>query len=539
MLPEKAMNRLIAYLLALFLAVASVKDAQAQTASPGDGQADAGDPIAAMLDSLVTLNKVIRFNDLNGNGTGTAATSDEAVPRFGDTEYSDRMAAIVSPIPLTYNEEVRQYIDLYAYKKRALTSRVLGLADLYFPLFEEILDREKLPEELKYLAIVESALNPIARSRVGATGIWQFMYNTGKLYKLEINSYIDERRDPIRATEAACQYFKDMYGIYKDWLLVIAAYNCGAGNVNRAIVRSGGHTDFWSISRFLPRETRGYVPAFIAVTYVMKHAREHNLQAVPPVYSYFEVDTVWIDQRTSLSRIAAVTGLPGEVVQYLNPLYKRGVIPSGAGQQLVRLPRNKIAGFLAGTDRLYAPEAREEAPVLATLNVGNKAPEGYEFVYRKQWRTHRVRSGESLSVIADRYDCNVAQVRKWNKLSSTRIYPGQRLKVYAYARVKQKLPDPPGDTAKKADETRTVEASVQVADSTSVASVAADDPAGTDETPSPARQYIYHVVQQGDTLWKIANMYEGVTIQQIMELNKITEVRDLRTGTRLKVMVTG
>ena len=243
------------------------------------------DPIIELMDSLVMLNNIVRFNSISNSTEGI--TSNKDLPHYSDEIYEQRMAKIYSPIPLVYNEEVKRYIELYAYKRRALTSRVMGLSDLYFPLFEEVLDKEGLPLEFKYLAIVESALNPIAVSKMGATGLWQFMYNTGKMYNLKINSYYDERRDPIKSTHAACRYFKDMYKIYGDWLLVIAAYNCGPGNVNKAIRRSGGKRNFWEIAKYLPSETRGYVPAFIAITYVMHYANEHQIFAKQPAYNYF------------------------------------------------------------------------------------------------------------------------------------------------------------------------------------------------------------------------------------------------------------
>jgi membrane-bound lytic murein transglycosylase D len=528
------------YLVLALSLLTVVPVARAQTEAlntSGEAATAQQDPIAEMLDSLVTLNNVIRYNALNTpNCESTPGAPGCKAPQFTDEEYRQRIEAISSPIPLTLNDEVRRYIDLYAYKKRGLTARVLGLSDLYFPLFEEILDREQLPEELKYLAIVESALNPIARSRVGATGIWQFMYNTGKLYGLRIDSYIDERRDPIRATEAACQYFKDMYAIYNDWLLVIAAYNCGAGNVNRAIVRSGGQTDFWQISRFLPYETRGYVPAFIAVCYVMKNAAEHRITPVEPAFSYFEVDTMWIDNRTTLHRIADATELPLDVVRYLNPLYKRGVIPDRQGQQLVRLPANRMSAFLAHADQLYAPEKKKEAPVLATLNISNKPPDGYEFVYKKGMKTHRVRWGESLSVIADKYECSISQIKRWNGLSSSRIYSGQRLKVYGWTRSLRKLP-PVEETA--AADTLQKDTTTALADTAADREMPATGQTENGRDNKASSKFVYHVVQQGDTLWKIAKMYDGATIEQIMELNRITEVRDLKTGTRLKVLVSG
>jgi membrane-bound lytic murein transglycosylase D len=311
------MNSLKCLCLCFFLCASgiinSVQSQSVPVSNPVTDTKLVNDPIIELLDSLVMLNNIIRFNSISNNETGITSIKD--VPNYSDEIYEQRIGKIYSPIPLVYNEEVKKYIDLYAFKRRGLTSRVMGLSELYFPLFEEILDKEGLPMEFKYLSIVESALNPIAVSKMGATGLWQFMYNTGKMYNLKIDSYYDERMDPIKATHAACRYFKNMYDIYGDWLLVIAAYNCGPGNVNKAIRRSGGKTNFWEIAKFLPAETRGYVPAFIAVTYVMNYASEHQIFPVQPAYNYFEVDTLAVDKSVSLKKISAAVNFPLDVIK--------------------------------------------------------------------------------------------------------------------------------------------------------------------------------------------------------------------------------
>ena len=248
---------------------------------------DSYDPIVAALDSLVSQNYIQRLGSSAAYSYTNAGQKSLDVPTYSGDVYQKRMEKIQTPIPLCYNNQVKEYIDLYAVKRRSTMQRVMGLSGFYFPMYEQILDQQGLPLEFKYLSIVESALNPMATSRMGATGLWQFMLATGKLYNLKVNSFIDERRDPEKSTYAACQYFKDMFAIYNDWLLVIAAYNCGAGNVNRAIARSGGKHTFWEIAQYLPRETRGYVPAFIAVTYLMSFPAEHNLTAIPPLLCYF------------------------------------------------------------------------------------------------------------------------------------------------------------------------------------------------------------------------------------------------------------
>lgn len=412
------------------------------------------DPIIEALDSLVKLNNVLRFSNLNPK---VSATADRSVPVYSEDVYKARIARMSSPIPLTYNEQVRKYIDLYAYKMRGHTSRVLGLSELYFPLFEEALDKEGLPLEFKYLAIVESALNPVAVSRVGATGLWQFMFNTGKMYDLTVNSYIDERRDPIKSTYAACKYFKDMYAIYGDWLLVIASYNCGPGNVNKAIRRAGGKTDFWEIAQYLPAETRGYVPAFIAVTYVMNHSSEHNIFPVQPAFNYFEVDTLAIEKQISLKKIAETINLPQDVITYLNPVYKSGVIPSSGGPGILRLPTNYVPAFIAAEPMLFpavdpstlantsngTTEGVNSAPA---INTEKDAGVEYKTEIRRVKKVYTVKSGDSLNAIAARLGCTVKDLKAWNNLSSTTIHKGRQLKYFTNVKIKVPVKKKPLNT---------------------------------------------------------------------------------------------
>jgi membrane-bound lytic murein transglycosylase D len=515
-----------------------------------DATQQCNDPIVEMLDSLVTLNNVIRFNN-----TLALNSSDQTlnnIPSFTDQVYNERISKIITPIPLVFNDQVKEYIHLYADRKRQLTSRVLGLSQLYFPLFEEILDKEGLPIEFKYLSVVESALNPIAKSRVGATGLWQFMLSTGKLYNLNVNSYTDDRRDPVKATYAACKYFKDMYEIYHDWLLVIASYNCGAGNVNRAIVRSGGKTNFWEISRFLPKETRGYVPAFIAVCYVMNYSSEHNLTPVTPSFSYFEVDTLMIHQRTTLAKIAKTVDLPLDVISFLNPIYKKGIIPETEGAQLVRLPANKVSAFLMNGNDLYTPDPPEVAPILASLPVKPQAnDDDFEYTYKQVKKSHTVRHGETLSDLAADYNCSSGDIKKLNKLKSAHLHAGQKLKILAWVRVK----NPISATQKTETAKATIENDSSTGNNNDISSLSADvdnakngDSAVAIEnsvTTSDSGnkidepKYIFHLVQRGDTLWNIARRYEGATVDQIMELNKISNNKSLKAGTKLKVMISG
>ncbi|RLD66964.1 MAG: lytic transglycosylase [Bacteroidetes bacterium] len=288
----------------------------------------------------------------------------DSIPSYLDTTYRERIAYmdIQSPFSFRYNEDVRKMIYFYAERRPGMISRALATKELYFPLFEEMLDKYQLPMELKYLAIVESALNPRARSRAGAVGLWQFMPATGRLYGLHSNSRIDDRMNPYKATEAACQHFVDLYERYQDWNLVLAAYNAGSGNVNKAIRRAGGPTDYWSIRQYLPRETRAYVPAFIAVNYFMKYAYAHNIEPRKQIqFSYYQTDTVYIQKEISFTQIADWLDLDVNEIKMLNPQYQRNNIPASSTQPLVlTLPLDKIGAFILNENLIISGLSKEE-----------------------------------------------------------------------------------------------------------------------------------------------------------------------------------
>jgi membrane-bound lytic murein transglycosylase D len=547
----------------LLFTAAPVRAQEVPPTSPAPAVEENYDPIVAMLDSLVTLNHVIRYNNLDGNCFDATASGTCAGPQFSDEVYSERINNINSPIPLSYNRYVKEFIELYANRKRGLTQRVMGLSNLYFPVYEEVMDKEGIPLEFKYLSIVESALNPIAVSRVGATGPWQFMYQTGLLYNLKVNSFTDERKDVYKATEAACQYFKDMYKIYGDWLLVIASYNCGAGNVNRAIKRSGGKTNFWEIMPYLPKETRGYVPAFIAVTYVMNYTHEHNLYPVAPAYNYFQVDTIRVNGQVNFNTLASTIDLPLEVISYLNPIYKRNIIPASTNGEsyLLRLPSNKIAAFMTAEQSIYAQSAvaKPLLPVFSRrdedLTADNSATGAkYTYTTKRIKKVHKVRRGETLSDIADMYECSTQEIKKANHLHSQKLKAGQRLNVVAIVRTRIKVKEAPenltarkdsGNQAKNATASATPPAK-DVADSANKEVAQATDSASSDEKKEVAQsgnndsqaRFIYHLVQPGDTLWNIAKRYEGVTVEMIKDINNLHNT-NIKPGTRLKVIVNG
>jgi len=287
----------------------------------------------------------------------------DSVPSYLDTTYSQRIERMNtrSPFNFRYNEDVRRMIYFYGERRPQLISKVLALGDLYFPLFEEMLDRYQLPQELKYLAIVESALNPKAKSRAGAIGLWQFMPSTGRMYGLHSNSRIDDRMNPYKATEAACQHFVDLYQIYQDWNLVLAAYNAGPGNVNKAIKRSGGAKDFWTIQQYLPRETRAYVPAFIAVNYFMNYPQAHNIEVKAGKHlNYFATDTIYIREEISFAQLADWLDLDMAIIKKLNPQYRRNYIPAATkSSRLLTLPIDKIGVFILNKDLILSGRSKK------------------------------------------------------------------------------------------------------------------------------------------------------------------------------------
>lgn len=343
---------------------------------------------------------------------------------YSDSVYINRLYKLPTIMELAYNSVVRSYIDMYTGRMRGSVEVFLGKSHYMFPIFERYLDKYGLPLELKYLPVIESALNPTAVSRVGATGLWQFMIGTGKMYGLEINSLVDERRDPYRSTEAAVRYLNDLYNIYGDWNLVIAAYNCGPGNVNKAIKRSGGQTDYWSIYPYLPKETRGYVPAFIAATYAMNYYSAHNI--CPLEYSYLQsTDTIEVDHYLHFEQLSQVLNIPTEQLRKLNPQFKNDIVPGDYKKYILSVPSSIASTFGIKKDEVYAYQASNFP--LAHRKVVN--PKGGEETSSSKIR-HKVRRNESISSIASKYQVTVAQIKKWNGLKSNKLRLGQMLAIY-------------------------------------------------------------------------------------------------------------
>lgn len=350
-----------------------------------------------------------------------------ANPVVSDSIYMDRLSRIPSIMEMPYNEAVKKFIDMYATRLRGKVSYMLAATNFYMPIFEEALDLYDLPMELKYLPIIESALNPVAVSRQGATGLWQFMLGTGKVYGLENNSLVDERRDPIKSTWAAVRYLKDLYAIYQDWNLVLAAYNSGPGTVNKAIRRAGGATDYWTIYNFLPKETRGYVPAFIAANYIMTYYCEHN---ICPMDTQLPAgtDTIHVNKDLHLQQIADVCNLSLDQLRGLNPQYKKDIVPGNSELCVLRLPNNTVSTFIERQDSVFAYKADEFLTKRKTVAIKESSPaRGSKGSGNPVY--HKIRNGETLGSIAQKYRVSVTKLKKWNNLRGTNITAGKSLRV--------------------------------------------------------------------------------------------------------------
>lgn len=340
-------------------------------------------------------------------------------PIVSDSIYIDRLQRIPAVIEMPYNDIIRKFIDQYAIKLRERVSFMLSANNFYMPIFEEALEINGLPLELKYLPVIESALNPQATSRQGAVGLWQFMLRTGKAYGLEVNTLIDERRDPIKSTYAAARYLKDLYDIYHDWNLVLAAYNCGPGNINKAIRRAGGATDFWSIYNFLPKETRGYVPAFVAANYIMTYYCEHNISPMS-MQMPEGTDTIHIDKVLNLNQVSEVCKINIDELRALNPEFRKDIIPGNQKTYALRLPNNKVSLFLEKEDSIYKYKNQAYNNRRATVQVTTpKTAEIY----------HKIKSGETLGGIAAKYKVSINQIRKLNGIKGSNIRAGKTIRI--------------------------------------------------------------------------------------------------------------
>ncbi|GLB48155.1 LysM peptidoglycan-binding domain-containing protein [Neptunitalea lumnitzerae] len=453
--------------------------------------------IAYQLDTLwmKELYNSDLYNEMYADVTEGTLEEELEYKEINTDTLKARLAALNqrTPFNISYNQELERIINSFLKNRRESLTRLMSMSDYYFPIFEEKLDKYDLPLEIKYLAIVESAFNPKAKSRVGATGLWQFMYQTGKMYNLDVSSYVDERSDPMRSTEAASQFLARLYAIFGDWDLALAAYNSGPGNVTKAIRRSGGYQNYWNLRPYLPRETAGYVPLFLATMYVFEYAEEHGFKPKRTVFPYFQTDTIHVKNTISFDQISELTGIEMEEIQFFNPAYKLDIIPFIKDKNYtLRLPKDKIGLFVANEDSIYAyvkaEEAKREKPLPQFFNNDTKI-------------VYRVRSGDVLGKIAQRYKVRVSSIKRWNGLRNNNIRIGQKLVIYPRSIPKK--------TASKTTKTK------------------------KQNTTNTANAK-YHIVQEGDSLWSISKKYPGITIEQIKLWNDISST-NLKLGTKLKL----
>lgn len=485
--------------------------------------------VSDKLDSLVHTWYI--KNAFTYDNSEFDALPEEIKTYLPDSVYINRLQAIDSFLPLPYNETVRNLIGLYTIRKRELTSVMLGLSNYYFPIFEEALERYQLPLELKYLPIIESALNPKIVSRAGASGLWQFMIGTGKLYGLEINSYIDERNDPIKSSDAAARYLRDLYNIYGDWHVVIAAYNCGPGNINKAVRRSGGKQSYWDIYYSLPRETRGYIPVFIAATYVMNYEKEHLLKATAPKFKTV-TDTIEVHNYLNFEQLSAVLNIPVEELRRLNPQYRRDVIPARPDKSyLLKLPTETISAYIDNETQIFAYNRDKYFPnnQLVPLKGKSKSTKGaITPVDGMREVTYVVKSGDNLGAIASKYRVSVNDLRAWNDFRKKTLQIGQHITVYV-----------PGKPLKNKE--------TVIEKPTSAQPTLANQPVGTNATinsnqatpqevaPATSGEYILYTIQSGDSLFTIAKKFPGITDADLRAFNNIRNVRGLVVGQQLKI----
>jgi membrane-bound lytic murein transglycosylase D len=483
---------------------------------------DSSEHIARDLDSLVTtwyVKNAIKNNLSEHEG-------DTIGLQCPDSVYEHRLAKINSIIFLPFNNIIRNHIEVYTIRKREKFCAVLGLKDYYFPMIEDVFDSYGLPAELQYMAVIESALNPgVVNGRSGATGMWQFMYSTGRMYGLTINSVVDERRDPVKATHAAARYLKDLYQIYNDWVLVIAAYNCGPGNVNKAIKRSGNKKDYWGIYYRLPKETRGYIPQYIAAVYAVNYYAEHNLQPLPlniPVAT----DTIMVNKDIHLAQISAVMNIPLGELQALNPQYKTGLVPGSSKPQTLTLPMNHLGDFIDLNDTIR--NYKSDIYLTKTTRIADPTRSSYitTNIKGKTKLIYTIKDGDNIRFICDWYKIGVSELRDWNNIYRNNIRVGHKLAIYV---------DPAKSEYFSKINTMSLVEKQALVGKTAIPNsqpLAATATLVHEETDG---EYIIYTVRNGDTIWDIVKMFDNVTATQVLSLNNISEAGKIKVGQKLKI----
>ncbi len=469
-------------------------------------------------DSLISLWYLHRqARDLQ-EGEGYDMDSIHFESNVPDSVYLQRLARMNSYITLPYNEKVRDYIILYSEKMPTRMQQLLGLSSYYFPIFEETFDRYGIPGELKYMAVVESALNPTAVSRANAKGMWQFMYNTARSYGLTINSYVDERLDPVKSADAAARYLRDAYRTFGDWNLAISSYNCGSGNVLKAIRRSDSR-EFWNLYEFLPHETRGYVPAFVGAMYAFTYYKEHGMTPTPcsmPAH----VDTIEVRQMLHFQQVADVVGVPMETLRELNPQYIHDIIPGAEKPYTLRLPFKYTGTFIDREDSVYTHRAKELFSPATLENIKNAGTAEAERI------VYKVKSGDYLGKIAARYHVGVNDIKRWNNLRSNNLRIGQRLVIYK--RGYRPAASSQGASSSGGSSSRST--------ASSGGSSSGSAPSGGTLASGITTGEVLdtYTVKAGDTLYDIAKNYHGVSANDIMKFNGISSNK-IHPGLKLRI----
>lgn len=492
------------------------------------------DDMASCVDSLwmKELTNLDLYNEL-GNDIKNINIDAQVDYELPTELLKERLKAMdaKSPFNIEYNPGLENIIKSFLKNRKKSFGRLMAISDYYFPMFEEALAKQNVPLEIKYLAIVESALNPKAVSRMGATGLWQFMYQTGKLYNLKIDSYVDERSDPLKASEAAAQYMTNMYAIFGDWELVLASYNSGPGNVAKAIRRSGGQQSYWNIRKYLPQETQGYVPAFLATMYLFEYHKEHGIVPDKSLIRHFDTDTIMIKKQMSFAQISNLLDVPVTQLQLLNPSYKLNVIPFYNDQNhFLRLPKDKIAVFASNEDKIYAYVQREldfrERPFQVTKAIVLTDTLNYttQRITLPKTKYYKVRRGDNLNEIANKYGVTIADLKKWNGLKKNSVSYGKSLKIKTNESVVRTIKRQ-SKVDKNPTEIVSNDQKGALADTKTNKIVKTDSVSAV----KPA----YYVVQKGDNLGNIAKKF-NVSVAEIQEWNHLSNA-NVQLGTSLQV----